>query len=660
MRVTARRVGWLLLAAIALVASMVLAGWALGIDGITQLKGAAPSMKANTALSLLALAAAAGAFLTGRRREGLVLAAAMALLNGFTVAEYVLDRDLGIDLLLVRQHVNDAAPPGRTSLAAAVALLGLAASAVAIGLGWPRAAQYSALGGGAVGLLAIMMFVYEDELMFVSPALTIAIHTATSIVALSVVLLGINARGSLTRVLAARSAGGSLARRLVPVAVVLPVVLGWLRLVSVRANLIPRATGIALLELLTLAVFVTLLVRSALSQDEADIARREARELGEKAQREAEAANAAKDDFLAMLGHELRNPLAPIFTALEIMRLRDPGAFARERTVIDRQARRLDHLVEDLLDVSRIARGELKLDIAPTDLAIVVTSALEGAEPILKERRHVVTTETAGAAWVDADADRLVQVVTNLLVNASKHTPPGGKIRVRLAADAGALTLSVEDEGSGIAPELLPRVFERFVQQRQPIERRKGGLGLGLTIVRTIIELHGGTVTVESAGLGTGATARIRLPAREPPAEASAIAPVEPVPAGSGAASRVLIVDDNEDAAFMLETLLDGPSFTTRLAHDGEAALGVALEFAPEIVLLDIGLPRLDGYEVARRLRGREAEGTSRAVIIAMTGFGQESDRRRAFDAGFDHHLVKPLDTRTLLALLERQRAPAI
>lgn len=369
----------------------------------------------------------------------------------------------------------------------------------------------------------------------------------------------------------------------------------------------------------------------------------------------AEAANRAKDEFLAMLGHELRNPLSPILTALQLMKLRGSGGFERERTVIERQVNHLTRLVDDLLDVSRIARGKVELKTEIVEMTDVVAKAIEMSSPLLEQRTHSLSVDVPGRGLaVEGDPTRLSQVVSNLLTNAAKYTPPGGHITLRGGEEQGYVVLRVRDTGIGIAPDVLPRVFDLFVQERQAIDRSQGGLGLGLTIVRNLVERHGGSVSAHSDGPGRGSEFVVRLP-RSDAAHANRNArpggPARGEPADAPAdVCRILVVDDNEDGADTLAEVLNGRGYETRVAHDGPTALRIAEDFRPDIAFLDIGLPVMDGYELAGRLR--EIAALSGIRLIALTGYGQESDRKKTQAAGFHHHLVKPVDLDALEAIV--------
>ena len=369
----------------------------------------------------------------------------------------------------------------------------------------------------------------------------------------------------------------------------------------------------------------------------------------------AEVASRAKDDFLAMLGHELRNPLAPIVTSLELMARRDPGADAFERGVIERQVAHLARLVDDLLDVARIAAGKIVLDPQRLDMRDVVARALEMAAPALQKRTRPPEVDLPGEpAWVCGDSLRLAQVVSNLLVNAAKFSAPDDRLGVSLRCVGGDVQLSVVDAGIGIAAELLPRMFERFVQGEQA-SQRAGGLGLGLAIAYHFVELHGGTIRALSEGRGRGSRFVVTLPQAPMAAPAS-----EPKPAGTPAArrsARILVVDDNVDAAQSLALVLEFEGHEVQTAGSAEEAIERLAALRPDLAILDIGLPGMDGYELARRLRADPR--TRAARLIALTGYGRAPDRRRAIDAGFDEHLVKPVDIESLLTRLDALLAGA-
>jgi len=376
------------------------------------------------------------------------------------------------------------------------------------------------------------------------------------------------------------------------------------------------------------------------------------RDKADRARADAEQANRAKDDFMAMLGHELRNPLSPILTALHLVRLRGTQGITREVDVIERQAQHLVRLVDDLLDVSRVARGKVTLDKESVEVADVVASAIETASPMIENARHTLTTNVPRRGLVvDVDRVRMVQVISNLLTNAAKYTSPGGRIAIGARRSDDKIIIEVEDSGTGISPELLPHVFDLFVQARQTLARSQGGLGLGLTIVKSLVALHGGTVAAESEGIGRGSRFTVTLPALDLRPEPIVDRESPPPDSTLSRHRRVLIVDDNQDAAEMLSDAVELFGYRTMVAHDGIDALAHATEFKPHIALLDIGLPVMDGYELAGRLR---AQFGPELFMIAITGYGQESDRARSREAGFQAHFTKPVDLEKLAKALDR------
>jgi signal transduction histidine kinase len=382
------------------------------------------------------------------------------------------------------------------------------------------------------------------------------------------------------------------------------------------------------------------------------IERRRADEaLADRARRLAEA-DRRKDEFLAMLAHELRNPLAPIVSALELLRLRadDPAAVGRYRAVIERQVWQLSRLVDDLLDVSRITRGKMVLKKERASVAALCTRAVEASRPALDAAKHTFSiTMPEEPIEIVVDPVRIAQVLSNLLNNAAKYTEPGGHVALSVAREDGEVVFRVRDDGIGIAPEMLPKVFDLFVQADGATARSHGGLGIGLTLVRTLVELHGGRVEAHSEGLGRGTEMLVRLPAdASAPEDARA-------KAAPGARTRerfghVLLVDDNVDAVTMLADALRERADAVSVTHDGPAALARAAEQRPDAAIVDVGLPGMDGYEVARRLRAAYPDDGLR--LVALTGYGQQADLQRAQQAGFDAHLVKPADLERVLAAL--------
>ena len=356
-----------------------------------------------------------------------------------------------------------------------------------------------------------------------------------------------------------------------------------------------------------------------------------------------------------MLAHELRNPLAPLTNALHLLRQDCLEAAETEqiRDLAERQVRHLTRLVDDLLDVSRINNGKIQLQKGRLDLRAAVARAVDSVRPLIESRGHDLSIALPeDPIPLEADSSRLEQVLCNLLNNAAKYTEPGGRIDLEAGRDGDHAFVRIRDTGIGIAPELLPRVFDLFTQEERSLDRSQGGLGIGLTLVRRLVELHGGRVIANSAGVGRGSEFVVRLPL-EPSVEETATdngprkATARP---GGVLPKRVLVVDDNKDGALVLVRLLRSCGHKATLAHDGPTALVEAIANPPDVVFLDIGLPGMDGFEVARRLR--ELDGPNRAFLVALTGYGQEDYMRRSHEAGFDHHMVKPADPESMIELL--------
>ncbi len=400
-------------------------------------------------------------------------------------------------------------------------------------------------------------------------------------------------------------------------------------------------------------ILTSIAAQSAVAIDNARLYDRvhELLESEREARETAEHANRAKDEFLAVLGHELRNPLAPIQTALQLMALRG-DAQTKERMILERQTGHLIRLVDDLLDVSRITRGKIDLEREQVELSSVVAEAIEMASPLIEQKRHHLTVSVPRTGLiVDVDPGRMAQVISNLLTNAAKYTPAEGEIDVVAKRDGEEVCVHVKDNGIGIAAESIGRVFDPFVQEQQALDRARGGLGLGLTIVRNFVKLHGGTVSAASDGANAGSTFTVRLPAVASTDVSDEMRTTQPFRVARANARRVLVVDDNVDAAELIVATLESLGHQAEAAFDGPSALEVAVRLVPNVALLDIGLPVMDGYELARRLRELPALRETR--LIALTGYGTDDDRARSLQAGFDEHLVKPLALARLEAVLD-------
>ncbi|MCW1912135.1 response regulator [Luteolibacter sp. GHJ8] len=390
----------------------------------------------------------------------------------------------------------------------------------------------------------------------------------------------------------------------------------------------------------------------ALAKQRQDL--RRANEQLARSNAELERADRSKNEFLAMLAHELRNPLAPLRNAALALKNRNLDGEQHDRIIamIDRQVGNLSHMIDDLLDVSRITEGKIELRCQPVELqSLLGSAATAAAESIRANGQELVLDLPAEPLHLDADSTRLEQIVGNLLTNACKYSGTGSRISLSARAagtpDKPEVEIRVADNGNGIAPELLPRIFGLFVQGSRTIDRTNDGLGIGLTIVQRLVQLHGGTITAHSGGLGMGSEFVIRLPSLASYAQA----PSPKSPVESARALRILIVDDNRDSADSMGMLLEIGGHEVTIAHHGTDALAKAEEFQPEVVLLDIGLPGMDGFEVARQLRGNPAHRD--AFLIAVTGYGSDEDQTRAKEAGFDQHLVKPADLRKLRGWLQ-------
>ena len=374
-------------------------------------------------------------------------------------------------------------------------------------------------------------------------------------------------------------------------------------------------------------------------------------------------ADRRKDEFLAMLAHELRNPLAPIRNAIELLepsRAPTPQNFEKMREVIGRQVRHLSRLVDDLLDVARITQGKITLRQETVSLAAAIEAAVETVAPALTKKAHTLRTEMPDdSLYIVGDGVRIAQVLGNILSNAVKYTPLEGEILIDVRESDGDVQITVRDNGIGMSAETIPHIFDLFVQSQNSLERSEGGLGIGLPLARTLVELHGGQIHAFSAGAGQGSEFVVRLPLtrfaqtgqQAGPGEAAVAAPL--VAPGTGPALRLLLVDDSVDAATLLSMVLEADGYDVRIAHEATQALEAAAQFKPEVVLLDLGLPGMDGFQLAQEMR--KLDSTAGALLVAVTGYGQAADRQRSHDAGFDYHLVKPVAVEEIHRVIERR-----
>ena len=642
------------LAAYALFGGLVsLAGWVANVPWLTDWDGKGISIQPNATVAAVGSGAALLLLGGDRRKAAAVLGVLVSLIGATALFQYLSGVDLpGLNTFLMFDRTFGrvgVVSPGRMGPPGAICWtlggLALCLASVARSSRSRRIAALIGLFTFAAGTFSITGYLYGSGSLYSLPYLTIiAFQTATFIVALSVSLIASVPEHPPMRWLLARGATGAVARRTVPVVLLLPIALGWLALQGQLSGLYD-----ARFEVATLVLALTGVLLGMLWWGLATISRHEtALRRSERALREADR---RKSEFLAILAHELRNPLAPIRNAVEILRRsRDDGARVRSTTeMLERQVDQMVRLVDDLLDLSRITRGRIEIRKQRVELSSILNQAVEGSRFMVETMGHRLDlTPPAEPIPLDADPARLTQVLGNLIQNACKFMPPGGRVELSAGREGARAFLRVRDEGIGIAPDQLPRIFEMFTQVATPQDRSASGLGIGLTLVQSLVGLHGGTVEARSEGLGRGSEFIVRLPITGTIPEATGKRP-EPVPAAAG--RRILVVDDNEDGARSLGLLLDMAGHTTRLAHDGLQAMQAAEVFRPDLILLDIGLPEIDGYEVCRRIRrtpwGRDV------ALVAVTGWGQDEDQRKSREAGFDHHLVKPLRYDSLTAVLE-------
>jgi signal transduction histidine kinase len=360
-----------------------------------------------------------------------------------------------------------------------------------------------------------------------------------------------------------------------------------------------------------------------------------------------------KDEFLATLAHELRNPLAPIRNGLQLLRMAPDGEHSEQvRGMMERQLTHMVRLIDDLLDISRISQGKIDLRTEEVTLQSIISNAVEASRPLIEASNHTLIFDVPDAPlWLDADMTRLSQVVSNLLNNAAKYTPEGGEIRLSVRVSGLEATIAIHDNGLGIPPDMLPKVFDLFTQVDRTLKRSQGGLGIGLALVKRLVEMHNGSIEAQSGGLSKGSTFSFRLPLIAHESVEIAAEPVQEIPA-QGAPLRVLVVDDNVPSAKTTGWMLEMIGHTPTLVHDGLEALKVAQEMKPDVILLDIGLPGMNGYDICRELR-KDPEFRD-TIMIAQTGWGQERDRQQAREAGFTHHLTKPTNFDDLAALLTK------
>ncbi|MDN4038856.1 hybrid sensor histidine kinase/response regulator [Massilia sp. YIM B02443] len=648
-----------------LLAGAALAGWWLHLPLLIGADSGRPQMYPATALGFVCTA---GALLLQLRTQGAALHA------GRVLALALLVFSLGAALM---RGAGWAPPPLSLGIGASAnawslpapltagLFVVLGASLVLVGARRSVAiAQALAAGLLLFALLTLAGFAAEDTVLYqLLPGRGTSLRTALGFVLASVAVLALRPERGLMVALASDNPSSRTLRRLLGPLVLTPILLGMVATWAVRT----ADAGIDLTTMIWLFVWGLLVILIAVVWRLAYQLYRQdlTRSLAERERNEALAAlrlaDERKNEFLAMLAHELRNPLAPISTAAELLKsvyASDPAQVRRTSEIIGRQVNHMVHLVDDLLDVSRVTRGIIELERQAVDLRQTVTAALEQAQPLMQMKRQRLRTELPESkVLVEGDPKRLIQVLANLLGNAAKYTPEEGSVLLAVRTHADQAQLVVQDDGIGIAPELLPDVFGLFTQARRTPDRAEGGLGLGLALVKNLVELHGGRVEAASDGPGHGSTFTVTLPRLtvEPPPPPP-LSPLQAPPAlRRGSADDVLVVDDNQDAAASLALLLDAEGYRVQVEHAPAPALQRVLAQPPGACILDIGLPDMDGRELARRIRAGLKQETP--LLIALTGYGSDADRALALDAGFDHYLVKPADMRQLAALLDGVQA---
>lgn len=632
----------------------VLFGWLRPMPRLTSLYLPGPTLKTNAALAL-ACGALANVVLTLpdiRRRRwrfvGFALALVPTTLGALTLSEHLAGWDLGIDQLIAREPPGALATvsPNRMGpIASATNVLLGTALLFAVSNSPRRRARSHLLAFIACILVLLPLIGYAygfDELYSLARYTGIALVNAAALLVLGISVQAGRPGAGLMALICREDEVGVFARRMLPAAILLPFGSGWFLAHTLNLGLVDAGFAISAMSLVLIILMAGVIWRTGHHL----VFSLDARAASERALAESERSlrntDQQKTEFLATLSHELRNPLAPIRFASELLNGPPPVA-ERARQTIERQVRHLTRLIDDLLDLTRINRNKLELHVRPSELRQLVGDAVDGvSNEVQAARHHLEINLPAQPAWLHVDPDRVVQMLVNLLTNATRYTEPGGRISVGATVQNADVTIYVRDSGQGLEPGDLQRVFERFVQVGT---MRHGGLGIGLALVKALAELHGGAVEARSEGLGRGSEFRVRLPLA-----AHAPGPVAATEGRAISPSRILVVDDNRDAADMLGRLLATRGHEVLVAYDGAEALRESVAFEPQIGFLDIGMPGMDGYQLASRLR-RHAK-SAELFLVAITGWGQEEDRRRAMAAGFDAHLTKPADPEQITALL--------
>ena len=595
----------------------------------------------------------------GYVRVAMVFGALVAAIGSSVIFQYASGIDLGIDSLFLfgRTWANARVlAPGRMGPPGAISwtMIGLAIGMASIRTRpWPRAlAPAIALVATTIGMLSLIGYLYGASALYTVPAITaIALQTSTFIVATSIgVVLSVPEHAPV-RLLEDETAAGALVRRVLPAVIVVPIVLGMFRLWGEQAGFYDLSFGTAIRTMAEIALMSGLLWWAA----DTIVRQTRARQLAEEQLVESlRDADRRKNKFLATLAHELRNPLAPVRNCVALLKARkdkDP-VIDQVSDVIERQVTLMARLMDDLLDIGRITNDRMELRKERVELARIVHEAIEMCQPLIQRSSHEVSVIAPEPSLVvEADPARLGQVFGNLLNNACRYMAHKGHIWVTIERSGGEAVVTITDTGIGIPPEQLSTIFEMFSQVDRT-NRPQGGLGIGLHLVKRLVDMHGGHVSAQSEGPGMGSRFAVRLPALPESVTVDHPPALQQPPASSEPRfnRRVLVVDDNADNAELLKILLEEQGHEAFTAHDGVEGLAAAERLRPDVVLMDLGLPRISGLEACRRIR--EQAWGKRMLMIAITGWGQDIDRRKSQEAGFDHHLVKPVDARAINELL--------
>jgi signal transduction histidine kinase len=617
------------------------------------------SIQPNTAIAVMAAAFAVLLMWGGYARPAAILGAFVAVIGATVLIQYASGIDFGIDGLFLFGRSwgqNRVLVPGRMGPPGAISwtLIGTAIVLASIrSRPWPRAlAPALALVPMAIASLSLIGYLYGASALYTVPTVTaIALQTSTFVLAISIgVVLAIPEHAPV-RLLEDETAAGAMTRRFLPAVIVVPIVLGMFRLWGEREGLYDLAFGTAIRTLAEIALMSALLWWAANTIGRQARARQLAEDQLVESLRDADR---RKNKFLATLAHELRNPLAPVRNAVALLKSRsqkDP-IVDRVSEVIERQVALMARLMDDLLDIGRITNDRMELRRERVDLGAIVRDAIEMCQPLIQRSGHEISVMAPQPSIVvEADPARLGQVFSNLVNNASRYMAHKGQIWVTIERTGREAVVTITDTGIGIPPEQLSSIFDMFSQVDRT-NRPHGGLGIGLHLVKRLVEMHGGQVTAHSEGPGLGSRFTVRLPALPESVTLDGVTP-NPAPVAPSEpriARRVLVVDDNADNAELLRILLEDEGHETFMAHDGVEGLAAAERLRPDVVLMDLGLPRIDGFDACRRIR--EQPWGKRMLVIAITGWGQDVDRRKSQEAGFDHHLVKPVDARAISALM--------